>query len=59
MDCLRRLHRDERGLSTLETVAILAVAAIALAAAKAGWHRVRRWFKTSVSNVIDWQGDSP
>ncbi len=59
MGCLRRLHRDERGVSTLETVAALAIATIALAAAKAGWHRARSWMKGSVHNVIDWQGEAP
>lgn len=59
MNALTRLHRDEGGLQTLETVAILAIAAIVLAVLKSTWQDIKRWFRTSVSEVIDWQGEKP
>jgi ABC-type transport system involved in Fe-S cluster assembly fused permease/ATPase subunit len=39
-----RLHRDERGLKTLEVVAILAVAMIVLLVIKLFWYKIQNWF---------------
>ena len=41
---LRRLHTDERGLKTIEAVALLALAAIALIAIKTFWYKIQNWF---------------
>ena len=42
----------------MEAVMILAVAAIVLATLKYFWlQMIRPWFRTSVANVIDWQGE--
>lgn len=55
----RRLHRDESGLTTLEVVAILTVAAIVLGVLKVTWRdRVKPWFRRSVEEVVAWQGES-
>lgn len=57
-DLVRRLHADEAGLTPLETVAILAIAAIVIGVCKWAWLRqVRPWFRTSVTNVVNWQGE--
>lgn len=57
MNTLRRLHLDETGMETIQSVAILTVAAIALAVLKEAWHDIRRWFRESVEYVVNWQGD--
>jgi len=49
----RRLHEDEEGLETLQTVMIVAVAAIILALLKETWPRIKAWFRASVQQVIN------
>lgn len=50
---IKRLHDDERGISTLETVALLAIAAIVLAVIKFFWSDLKKWFDTERKEVID------
>jgi Flp pilus assembly pilin Flp len=53
---LKKLHKDEAGLKTLETVAILAIACIILAVIKYFWNDIKEWFdkKASVVTKDDW-----
>lgn len=53
---MRRLHADERGMEVLQVVALLAISAIVLTVLKFAWYDIKRWFKESVNNVLDWQG---
>ncbi len=41
---LRRAHADERGLKTIEAVALLALAAIALVLIQKFWFKIQNWF---------------
>lgn len=50
---LSRLHRDERGIKTLEAVALLAIAAIALVAIRAFWNKIAAWYKSSTQGATD------
>jgi hypothetical protein len=50
-----RLHRDEEGLEALQVVIIVAIAAIILALLKSLWPGIKKWFKTSVEQVIGWK----
>jgi hypothetical protein len=49
----QRLRDDEEGLETLQTVMIVAVAAIILALLKETWPRIKGWFRSSVQQVIN------
>lgn len=51
------LHRDERGLTSVETVAILTLAAIILIVLRSQWVKIKHWFRDSVHTVVNWQGD--
>lgn len=54
---LKRLHNDEKGLKTLETVAILAVAAIILAVIKLFWNDIKGWFDSETKETTKgWEG---
>ncbi len=50
---LSRLHRDERGIKTLEAVALLALAAIALVAIRAFWNKIAVWFRDSSKDATN------
>lgn len=50
----RRLHEDERGLEALQTVIVVALAAIMLAFLKTFWPGIKQWFRNSVQEVIGW-----
>lgn len=53
------LHRDERGLTKLEVVAILAIAAIALTVIRLFWFQIVNWFVDNAADTSDgWQGQS-
>jgi Flp pilus assembly pilin Flp len=53
---LKKLHKDEAGLKTLETVAILAIAAIILAVIKFFWNDIKKWFDQKTSSTTkDWE----
>jgi hypothetical protein len=49
----RRWVEDEEGLETLQTVMIVAVAAIILGLLQATWPRIKAWFRASVQQVIN------
>jgi hypothetical protein len=51
---LRRIHRDEQGLETLQVVMIIAIAALILAILKAYWPQIRSWFEQLVNNILGW-----
>jgi len=54
---LKRIHKDEQGLETLQVVAILAVAAIVLAVLKIFWNDIKGWFdKETKETTKDWAG---
>jgi len=53
MNTLKRLHEDEEGLTTLEVVMIVAVAAIILALIKVFWGSIKTWFGMSTQNVTN------
>lgn len=56
---LKKLHKDEAGLKTLETVAILAIAAIILAVIKIFWGKIYSWFDNSQKDTTkDWKDGS-
>jgi|GEM_PF-6396751 len=48
---IRKLHEDEEGLSALQTVMILAIAAVILGIVKVAWNPVKNWFLRNVANV--------
>lgn len=54
MSTWRRIHENEEGLETLQTVMVIAVAAIIMTLLKNYWPSTKRWFKRSVQNVIGW-----
>ncbi len=56
MSRLYRLHQDDTGLSSLQTVMILAIAAIILAAIKYVWWDIKNWFTIWVFNIVDFEG---
>lgn len=49
---LKRFHKDERGLETLQVVLIVAIAAIILALLKAFWTPISTFFKNNILNII-------
>lgn len=49
---IKRLDNDERGINTLETVALLAVAAIVLVAIKFFWGRIKIWTGGQMDTAI-------
>jgi hypothetical protein len=51
MNLLKKLHRDEEGLETLQVVLIVGVAALILAALKLFWPALRDWSKKSVEDT--------
>lgn len=56
---VHRLHQDERGLKTLEVVAILAIACIILSVIRFFWFRVQNWFVSSAAETDEgWSGSS-
>ena len=48
MNLLKKLHRDEEGLETLQVVLIIGVAALILGTIKVWWPAVRDWAQKSV-----------
>ena len=51
-----KFHNDERGLEALQTVMILAIAAVALLIVKSKWGAVKTFFNTNIGNVTNWDG---
>lgn len=52
---LKKIHKDESGLETLQVVAILAVAAIILAVIKFFWKDIKTWFDGETKDTTkDW-----
>jgi hypothetical protein len=51
MNLLKKLHRDEEGLETLQVVLIVGVAALILAAIKVFWPQLKQWATDSVNNT--------
>lgn len=57
MGGIRKLHCDERGLKTLEVVAICAVAMIVLLVIKLFWFKIQNWFVWHAADVDEgWKG---
>lgn len=55
MNLLKKLHRDEEGLETLQVVMIVAIAAIILALLKIFWADIKKWFGDSTKDTTkDW-----
>lgn len=50
---LRRIHRDERGAVSLETILIVAAIAlpILIFILKYGWPMIRKYFETGMQNL--------
>jgi Flp pilus assembly pilin Flp len=50
---IRRIHRDERGAVSLETILIIAAIAlpILIFILKFGWPKIRDYFKTGMDNL--------
>ena len=57
---LRRLHRDERGALTLETVLIIAAIAlpVLIVIIKFGWPAIRGYFERGLENLEDSTNDA-
>lgn len=51
---IRRFHDDQRGLEALQTVMILAIAAIALIIIKDKWGDVKLFFTNNMDDVTTW-----
>jgi Flp pilus assembly pilin Flp len=52
---LRRIHKDEQGLETLQVVMIVAIAALILGLLKLFWPQIKTWFTNLVNAIIQWQ----
>ena len=52
---LARIHQDERGMETLQTVMLIAVAAIVLLFVKMYWEDIKDWFSELVDQVLGWE----
>jgi len=48
---IRKLHDDEGGMSALQVVMILAIAAVVLGVIKLAWNPVKNWFLKNIANV--------
>jgi hypothetical protein len=54
---IKKIHNDEKGLKTLEVVAICAVAMIVLMVIKLFWFKIQNWFVVSAAEVDEgWKG---
>jgi Flp pilus assembly pilin Flp len=54
---LHKFHNDERGLEALQTVMILAAAAVALIAVKSQWVNVKKFFVDNMGQATSgWDG---
>ena len=51
---LRRFHRDDRGIETLQAVMIIAVAALILALVKLFWFDVKNWVALMLADIVGW-----
>ncbi len=53
MRLMRRLHRDEAGAVSLETILIIGVIAIPLLVflIKVGWPRIKNYFNSGLTNI--------
>lgn len=49
----RRIHRDSRGLETLQAVMLLAVAAVSLQMIKHRWPWIRDFFNLAIEILIE------
>ncbi len=52
---IARIHNDERGMETLQTVMLIAVAAIVLLFVKMYWEQIKEWFEGLVDQVLGWE----
>ena len=50
-DSIRRMHDDEEGMSALQVVMILAIAAVVLGVIKLAWNPVKNWFLKNIADV--------
>jgi hypothetical protein len=48
---LRRIHEDERGMESLQTIVIMAVAALILVVVVKLWPNIKNWFTSAVNAV--------
>jgi len=54
---LKKLHKDEKGMETLQVVAILAVSAIILSVIAYFWKDIKAWYKGNAKEATDqWDG---
>ena len=51
---LRRIHEDELGMETLQTVMIIALAAVVMFFVNKYWGNIKTWFDTAVNNITNW-----
>jgi len=51
----RQLHDDEDGMEAIQVVVILTIAFIAILMVWKTWPKIRRWFQTSVDEIITWK----
>lgn len=51
---INKFHSDERGLEALQTVMILAIAAVALLIVKSVWNDVETFFNDNMKPVTEW-----
>ncbi len=54
-NAIARIHNDERGMETLQTVMLIAVAAIVLLFVKMYWEQIKEWFEGLVDQVLGWE----
>lgn len=48
---IRALHDDEEGISAIQVVMILAIAAAILGLVKVSWSPIKNWWLRNISNV--------
>jgi Flp pilus assembly pilin Flp len=51
---LLRLHRDEAGMEAVQTVLILAFAAVAMIAISSKWDEMLQFFRDRAMGIVNW-----
>jgi hypothetical protein len=52
---LKEFHNDEAGMSSLQAILTIAIAAVILGLLKVFWNDIKNWFAISVAPVLGWE----
>lgn len=59
MNRLQRFHRDEVGMSSLQVIMIVAIAAVILGLLKLTWWDIKNWFTVTVFPLMSFGSAEP